>query len=268
VAGVVHTEASGSISGKAALFSRYGLAFDSVPLDGVVDMALQPAAAPQLYCTCNLNHLRQLQANADFRAAYARAAVVTVDGRPIRMLARLQARQDVPVVTGADIFPAMLAALRPDVDRPFFVASSPQAAQILQDQLVARGFDAAAIGCDSPPYGFERDAAYSADLVARIAALGTTHLFMGVGAPKSEIWVSRHFDALPAAHIFCVGAALDFSSSLKSRAPQWVRALSLEWAHRMLSEPRRLFPRYAGDALFLAQILAGRKLTPVFPPRD
>jgi N-acetylglucosaminyldiphosphoundecaprenol N-acetyl-beta-D-mannosaminyltransferase len=174
----------------------------------------------------------------------------------------------VPVVTGADLFPALLQALRPGIDRPFFVASSPEAAQILHDQLVARGFDSAQIGQDSPPYGFERDAAYSAGLVARIGALGTTHLFMGVGAPKSEIWVSRHFAALPPAHIFCVGAALDFSSSLKSRAPAWVRALSLEWAHRMLSEPRRLLPRYAGDALFLAQIVAGRKLVPVFPPRD
>ncbi|NKJ43265.1 WecB/TagA/CpsF family glycosyltransferase [Novosphingobium sp. SG720] len=266
LAGGPAVEAAGT-TGKGDLFARYGLEFDSYPLEDVVARALLPATTPQLYCTCNLNHLRQLQGNADFRAAYARAAVVTVDGRPIRMLARLQAKRDVPVVTGADMFPALLDALRPGIDRPFFVASSAQAAQILRDKLVARGFDPADIGHDSPPYGFERDAAYSADLVARIAALDATHLFMGVGAPKSEIWVSRHFAGLPAAHIFCVGAALDFSSSLKARAPAWVRALSLEWAHRMLSEPRRLLPRYAGDALFLAQILAGRKLVPVFPPR-
>ena len=43
--------------------------------------------------------------------------------------------------------------------------------------------------------------------------------------------------------------------------------MSLEWLHRMLSEPRRLVPRYAGDALFLAGILAGRRLAPIVPPR-
>ncbi len=251
----------------AILFSRYGLAFDCATLDELVARALHQAATPQLYCTCNVNHLRLLQTNTLFQEAYGKAAVVTVDGRPIRMLVRLQTRHDVPVVTGADLFPALLDKLRPGIDRPFFVASAPEAAQALAAQLIARGFAADAIGQDSPPYGFERDAAYSSNLVAQIAALGTTHLFMGVGAPKSELWVARHFAELPPAHIFCVGAALDFSSQRKSRAPRWVQRMSLEWLHRMLSEPRRLVPRYAGDALFLAGILAGRRLAPIVPPR-
>lgn len=250
------------------LYRRYGLAFSQRSLDDLVDLTLRPVVAPQLYCTCNVNHLRMLQGNAAFRSAYARAALVTVDGRPIRMLARKQTSTDLPVVTGADLFSALLEKLRPGIDRPYFVASSLNAARSLRDQLVARGFDPATIGTESPPFGFERDEAFGAAMAARIYARNATHLFMGVGAPKSEIWVSSHMSELPPAHIFCVGAALDFSSSLKSRAPVWVRALSLEWAHRMLSEPRRLLPRYAGDALFLLQILVGRKLMPVFPPRD
>lgn len=253
--------------GTGALFERYGLKFDSFLLEQVAAKALQPATSPQLYCTCNLNHLRRLQGNEDFRAVYALAAVVTVDGRRMRMLARLQAQRYVPVGTGADMLRALMQALRPGIDRPFFVASSTQAAQLLRDKLIACGFDPTHIGHNSPPCGFERDGACSSDLVARIAALDATHLFMGVGAPKSEIWVSRHFAALPTAHIFCVDAVLDFSSRLKSCAPAWVRALSLEWAHRLLSESLHLLPRYAGDALFLAQIVAGRKLVPVFPPR-
>ncbi|GHC91745.1 WecB/TagA/CpsF family glycosyltransferase [Novosphingobium pokkalii] len=251
----------------ALLYRRYGLAFSQRPLGELVDLALRPVAAPQLYCTCNVNHLRMLQGNAAFRDAYARAALVTVDGRPIRMLARWQTGTDLPVVTGADLFPALLEKLRPGIDRPYFVASSLDAAQALRDQLVARGFDPAAIGTESPPFGFERDEAFGTAMAARIRELGTTHLFMGVGAPKSEIWVARHFALMPAAHIFCVGAALDFSSQKKERAPEWMRKLSLEWAHRMMSEPRRLLPRYAGDAWLLATIIAGRKLEPVFPPR-
>jgi N-acetylglucosaminyldiphosphoundecaprenol N-acetyl-beta-D-mannosaminyltransferase len=112
----------------------------------------------------------------------------------------------------------LLEKLRPGIDRPYFVASSLDAAQALRDQLVARGFDPAAIGTESPPFGFERDEAFGAAMAARIRELGTTHLFMGVGAPKSEIWVARHFALMPAAHIFCVGAALDFSSQKKARA--------------------------------------------------
>jgi N-acetylglucosaminyldiphosphoundecaprenol N-acetyl-beta-D-mannosaminyltransferase len=251
----------------ALLYQRYGLAFSRYSLDELVALALRPIADPQLYCTCNVNHLRMLQRNPAFREAYARAALVTVDGRPIRMLARWQTGMDLPVVTGADLFPALLENLRSGVDRPYFVASTMNGAQALRDQLATRGFDTAAIGIESPPFGFERDDAFGAAMAARIRELGATHVFMGVGAPKSEIWVARHFAMLPAAHIFCVGAALDFSSQQKERAPQWMRRLSLEWAHRMLSEPRRLLPRYAGDAWLLAKIVAGRKLKLVFPPR-
>lgn len=41
-----------------------------------------------------------------------------------------------------------------------------------------------------------------------------------------------------------VGAAFGFHAGTSRRAPQWMRRLSLEWLHRLLSEPRRLGRRY------------------------
>ncbi len=42
-----------------------------------------------------------------------------------------------------------------------------------------------------------------------------------------------------------VGAAFDFLSGTKKQAPEWMRAKGLEWAFRLISEPRRLVGRYA-----------------------
>jgi exopolysaccharide biosynthesis WecB/TagA/CpsF family protein len=52
---------------------------------------------------------------------------------------------------------------------------------------------------------------------------------------------------------FCIGAALEFITGQTKRAPVLARRLGLEWAHRLLTDPRRLWRRYLveGPAIFL-----------------
>ncbi|MBY8829933.1 WecB/TagA/CpsF family glycosyltransferase [Hephaestia mangrovi] len=251
------------ISGSVASDQAYGIPFTRASFEQIVAFGLRAAERPTLFVTCNLNHLRLLQTNAAFREAYRKAAIITLDSRPMQALARIQLRQSFPLVTGADLFEALIEQLRPERDRPFFVAGSEFAATQLTGALVARGFANSAVGHIVPPFGFEWDSAYGDRLIEQIGVFAPTHLFMGVGAPKSEIWISRRFDSLPPANIFCVGAALDFTAGLKERAPPWFRKSGLEWLHRLAGEPRRLFPRYAGDAFLLARMIAGRPLAQI-----
>jgi N-acetylglucosaminyldiphosphoundecaprenol N-acetyl-beta-D-mannosaminyltransferase len=53
----------------------------------------------------------------------------------------------------------------------------------------------------------------------------------------------------------CVGATIDFLAGEKRRSPVWMRRAGLEWAHRVMSEPRRLGGRYARDAWVLPQLV-------------
>jgi len=248
------------------LYSQLGVRFDRRALPEVIALALADVQSPVFYVTCNLNHLRVLQSEPEFRAAYRRAALITLDSRPIQVASRLRFGERLPLVTGADLFAALFKRLRPGQDRPFFVASSDETGRQLCRVLIERGFPASATAYYSPPFGFERDADRSKRMVAQIQAHGATHLFMGVGAPKSERWVAQHLDVLPPAHILCVGAALDFIAGAKTRAPAWLGQFGLEWLHRLLSEPSRLLPRYAGDAAVLAKVLAGQKLARVSLP--
>jgi N-acetylglucosaminyldiphosphoundecaprenol N-acetyl-beta-D-mannosaminyltransferase len=245
------------------LHAQLGIRFDKRSLQQIIDGALVDAATQTLYVTCNLNHLRVLQSDAAFRDAYRKAAIVTLDSRPMQMISRIRFGENLPLVTGADLFSVLIDRLRPGRDRPMFVTSSPEVGALLCKRLIERGFGRDAIAHESPPFGFECDGRYSVGLCANIRQQGVTHLFMGVGAPKSERWVSRHLAELPPCHIFCVGAALDFTSGLKSRAPRWFSRLGLEWLHRLITEPRRLLPRYAGDAVFLIKVISGARLAQV-----
>lgn len=52
-----------------------------------------------------------------------------------------------------------------------------------------------------------------------------------------------------------VGAAFDFHAGLKSQAPAWMQRSGMEWLYRLLSEPRRLGPRYLrNNPVFVSRI--------------
>ena len=68
--------------------------------------------------------------------------------------------------------------------------------------------------------------------------------FVGLGAPKQEYWMRRFRGLLQAPLLVGVGAAFDFHSGAKPQAPKFIRSAGLEWVFRLVTEPKRLWPRY------------------------
>jgi N-acetylglucosaminyldiphosphoundecaprenol N-acetyl-beta-D-mannosaminyltransferase len=98
-------------------------------------------------------------------------------------------------------------------------------------------------GYDSPPFrpiSREEDA----EAMERIRKSGARILWVGLGAPKQEIWMLEHSPFLPETAMIGVGAAFDFVAGSIPEAPSWVRAAGLEWFHRLINDPRRLWRRY------------------------
>lgn len=69
-------------------------------------------------------------------------------------------------------------------------------------------------------------------------------VWVGLGAPKQELWIDAVKKIAPDVLFFGVGAAFDFLSGNKGRAPKWMQKSGLEWLFRLCSEPRRLGFRY------------------------
>lgn len=234
----------------------------------LVDDPVPPGTGPRVLVTTNLDHVVQLQHHRGFRAAYDRAWTATADGMPIFLYAKLRGGGAPGRVTGAGLFADLMRRLAPERHRCFFLASSEETAAALADHLLARGFPASAVDHVTPPFGFETDAAYSERLAARIDEHGPTHLFLGVGAPKSEIWVHRHRDRLGDCYVLPVGAGLDFFVGRRRRAPEWVQATGFEWLWRFAQEPRRMFRRYFVDSwTFLHAIRRDLAERPLGRPR-
>lgn len=69
-------------------------------------------------------------------------------------------------------------------------------------------------------------------------------MIIGIGAPQSQIWLTRCGDDLGDVYALCIGAALEFHLGLKRRAPSWLGRFGLEWLWRVALEPKRLGVRY------------------------
>lgn len=200
---------------------------------------------PLLVCTANLAHIVELRVNAEFRAAYRNAWCVTADGTPVYLYARARGARLPERLAGSGLIDKLLRQLSPGRHRLFFIAPTQDVASRCSSYLVeTAGFDPAAIDYVVPKPGFENDLTYSEALAARIREHRTTHLILGVGAPKSEIWANTHRDQLGDCYVMCVGAGLEFFVGIRSRGPEWMRSVGLEWLCRVAQEPRRLFKRY------------------------
>ena len=80
-------------------------------------------------------------------------------------------------------------------------------------------------------------------------------LFVCLGSPRQELWIDNHRRQLPTVRVFMgLGGALDVWSGRLCRAPRGLRRLGLEWAWRMLLEPRRLGGLLPISAFLLAAV--------------
>ncbi|MCJ2033893.1 WecB/TagA/CpsF family glycosyltransferase [Methylobacterium sp. J-068] len=206
--------------------------------------AAQPATRPRLVVTANLDHVVTLAENAAFRDAYEGAVARTLDGMPLVWLARLRGARGARRVTGHDLVAAAFAEPWPAGRRIYLICATAAVGEHLTERLVAAGAERTGIAVTVPPYGFENDEAYGRRLTGAIRAHRTTLLVLGVGAPHSEIWVTRQGMALGTPVVLAVGEALNVAAGLVPRAPVFMQRAGLEWFFRFLHAPRRLFRRY------------------------
>jgi N-acetylglucosaminyldiphosphoundecaprenol N-acetyl-beta-D-mannosaminyltransferase len=79
----------------------------------------------------------------------------------------------------------------------------------------------------------------SASVAATIAASGANVLCVGLGSPKQEKWLSRYGDVTGCGVGIGIGGSLDVLAGTVGRAPRIVQLSGMEWAYRLVREPRR-----------------------------
>lgn len=181
--------------------------------------------------------------------------LVLNDGIGVDIAARFLTGHAFPEnLNGTDFTPRFLQATRHEF-RIFLLGARPGVAERAGDMLVTRSGRHTIVGTHHG-YFSEADVPRILDLIRNS---GADLLLVGLGNPAQEIFVARYADKTGCALVFAVGALFDFESGRVRRAsPPW-RQLGLEWLHRLILEPRRLWRRYLiGNTTFLMRILRER----------
>lgn len=190
---------------------------------------------------CNVHVVVSASQDAAYRDIINGSDMATPDGAPVAWMLRRQGYADQSRISGPDVMWSLCARCASEGMPIYCYGSTDDTLARLQARLRA-AFPALKMTMESPPFRAltaEEDAA----AVARINDSGAGIVFVGLGCPKQERWMAEHRGRVNAVMIG-VGAAFDFHAGTVQRAPAWMRDNGLEWLHRLLSEPRRLWKRY------------------------
>jgi N-acetylglucosaminyldiphosphoundecaprenol N-acetyl-beta-D-mannosaminyltransferase len=236
-----------------------GIPICAMDLNAAVDLVIGAGFRdrPSRFHFSSAKDVVEAASNPRFRRILNEADFVLPDGVPLAWFGRVRG-QHAARVCGPDTMLAVLQRGRTHGARHFFYGGGPGVAARLSATLTRRMPDLCVVGYETPPFR-PLTSAESAATVRRINATRPTHVWVGISSPKQDFWMADHADQLQCGALLGVGAAFDFHSGTRRRAPRWMQRSGTEWCFRLLSEPRRLARRYTvTNSRFIA--IAAREL--------
>jgi N-acetylglucosaminyldiphosphoundecaprenol N-acetyl-beta-D-mannosaminyltransferase len=209
--------------------------------------------------TPNVDYVVRARRDPAFRAIIDAARLRLPDGMGVVYGARLAGLRLRGTVTGR-LLPQAVAR-HPDSPRLALVGGRPGASERAAERLRAAGADVSVTS--SPPMGFRIGGPEDQAAVRALAAAQPEVLFVGLGSPKQDRWMARHAVELPRTVMVGIGAGIDVLGGRQAAAPAWMTRVGLEWAYRLIHEPRRLARRYLWeDPRFFWWMLRARWRSP------
>lgn len=212
-------------------------------------------------CVCNVHSVVSVGQNADFAKAVEECDLATPDGEPVAWMMRRLGQPAQQRISGPDLMWKYLEHISDPEESIFLYGGSESTIEALKRRISDAFPKLRIAGSCSPPFR-PLTAEEDAEIVQRINSSGARTVWVSLGCPKQELWMAAHRGRINAVMIG-VGAAFEFHAGTIQRAPEWMRNNGLEWFHRLISEPGRLWKRYlVTNSIFLVRAsvqLLGRR---------
>ncbi len=193
------------------------------------------------HVSMNVAKLVTMRSDPELRSDVLASDVIGVDGAGIILAGRLTGVDVAERVAGIDLMEQVLALCARRGFKPYFFGATPE--------VVSRAVEVAKARFDGLVFAGWRDGYFRADqeheVVEGIRAGRPDCLFIALPTPRKERFMRAHRESLGVPFIMGVGGSLDVLAGTTRRASPLMQRLGLEWLHRTMQEPRRLWWRYA-----------------------
>lgn len=233
-----------------ARVTLYGIDVDAVTVDETLSWVADTIAEGRRgkVVTLNTTGLMLAERQPFFRRFVAEADLVVADGQPLVWLSPLFGRRLPARVAGIDLIERLAEQAAQHRHSIYLLGAEPDTVATAAAELQQRhpGLEIA-----GSHHGFLGDGAN--DVALTIGKSGAAILLVGMGSPRQEEFIDTHWDQLGVNIAIGVGGSFEVLANRLVRAPRWLQRLGLEWAFRMLQEPRRLTRRYADTFFWLVR---------------
>ena len=164
------------------------------------------------------------------------------DGGPLAKIGNKRGHRDMKRTTGPDLMDEVFRISSIKGYKHFFYGSTFETLEKMRTNLENKYPEISIVGMHSPPFrplNSEEDR----EIVQLINEAQPDFIWVGLGAPKQEIWMHEHQGEICGLMVG-VGAGFDYFANNIKRAPLWMQNNNLEWLYRLLQDPKRLFKRY------------------------
>lgn len=221
--------------------------------DAVARLLAEPAPATLVYVSAHsLNLARR---DAEYRRALLRADLVLNDGSGVALAARMRGTRFPHNLNGSDFTPEILHAVAERELSVYLLGGPPGVTERAARRLRETVPSLRIAGCH---HGY-LSRAERARVAGDIRASGADVLVVAMGNPLQELYLTEYLERTGVRLGVGVGAFLDFVTERHPRAPLWMRRAGVEWVHRLVLEPGRMWRRYLlGNPEFLFRALTDR----------
>jgi N-acetylglucosaminyldiphosphoundecaprenol N-acetyl-beta-D-mannosaminyltransferase len=222
-----------------------GVKVSAINMQNAVEFARQwiERARPGYVCVSSVHVVMEAQRQPEVFRALNRAAMNTPDGMPLAWVGRLQGFTKMDRVFGPEL---MMEICRISVERGyrhFLYGGKPGVAGELREKLQERFPGIEVVGASGAKYG-TLSPHEQQDLVQQIRQAKPHIVWVGLGAPYQELFMAKYVDRLKVPLLVGVGAAFDFHTGRVRDCSPWIKRAGLQWLHRLMQEPKRLWKRY------------------------
>jgi len=194
-------------------------------------------------CVTGVHGVMEAQYDRKFKTILNRAMLTLPDGMPTVWVGKLQGFRNMKRVFGPDLMTEVCARSVEKGYKHFLYGGAPGVAEQLKCRLLSKFPGICIVGTHTPPFRALTQAEF-AELAKTIAELKPDLFWVGLSTPKQERFMHEYLCRLTTKVMIGVGAAFDIHTGRIRDAPEWAKNAGLQWAHRLMQEPSRLWKRY------------------------